>query len=202
MGQLNFWDLKNRHATLEQKKELLVQLERLVPWKHFQPLLNKVHEKPRKSSAGRKAINVIVNDCLSFMRFLGLVIDDKVPDATTVWLFHERLSRQGLIESLFEQFNGYLRTHGYEAKGEQIVDATLILSPSNGTPARRMNRLNKGISQSSGRRSLISTFTKTLGKALRSISIERAQSNLALTNLIYNLKRFVFWQVQSTSMAG
>lgn len=35
-------------------------------------------------------------------------------------------SDQGLIEALFEQFNGYLIEQGYAAKGGQIVDATLI----------------------------------------------------------------------------
>ena len=32
-----------------------------------------------------------INDRLSFMRFLGLGIKDKVPDAKTIWLFKERL---------------------------------------------------------------------------------------------------------------
>jgi transposase len=32
-----------------------------------------------------------INDRLSFQRFLGLGLDGKVPDATTVWLFRERL---------------------------------------------------------------------------------------------------------------
>lgn len=33
------------------------------------------------------------------------------------------------------------------------------------------------------------------GKALRSIGIERTHTHLRLTNLTYNLKRSVFWQV-------
>jgi IS5 family transposase len=47
-----------------------------------------------------------VNDRLSFMRFLGLGIGDIVPDATSVWLFRKQLRGLGLIEALFEQFDG------------------------------------------------------------------------------------------------
>jgi hypothetical protein len=34
------------------------------------------------------------------------------------------LTKQGLIEDLFNQFNDYLRDRGYEAEEGQIVDAT------------------------------------------------------------------------------
>ena len=36
-----------------------------------------------------------IRDRLSFMRFLGLGISDRVPDAKTVWLFRELLTRAG-----------------------------------------------------------------------------------------------------------
>jgi transposase, IS5 family len=38
----------------------------------------------------------LVNDRLSFMRFLGLGLGDRVPDARTIWLFRERLTRATL----------------------------------------------------------------------------------------------------------
>lgn len=43
----------------------------------------------------------LINDCLSFMRFLGLGLSNRVPDAKTVWLFRERLTqtaRKGLLD--------------------------------------------------------------------------------------------------------
>ena len=67
-----------------------------------------------------------VNDRLSFMQFLGFDLMSEVPDATTVWLFRKHLWDAGLVEALFDQFDGYLNTQGYGAKGGQIVDATLI----------------------------------------------------------------------------
>ena len=43
----------------------------------------------------------LINDRLSFMRFLGLGLADRVPDARTIWLFREKLTRAGAIKRLF-----------------------------------------------------------------------------------------------------
>jgi IS5 family transposase len=43
-----------------------------------------------------------IRDRLSFARFLGLGMEDEVPDATTVWRFRERLEELGLMESWFD----------------------------------------------------------------------------------------------------
>ena len=37
----------------------------------------------------------LINDRLSFMRFLGLGLEDRVPDARTIWLFREKLTTAG-----------------------------------------------------------------------------------------------------------
>ncbi len=36
-----------------------------------------------------------LRDRLSFMRFLGLGLEDRVPDAKTVWLYREQLAQAG-----------------------------------------------------------------------------------------------------------
>ena len=71
----------------------------------------------------------LINDRLSFMRFLGLGLSDRVPDARTIWLFREKLTRAGAIGSLFERFDAMLRQSGYIAMSGQIVDASLIAAP-------------------------------------------------------------------------
>lgn len=151
MRQPGFWDLEERQSKLNQKKDLLVRLNEIIPWETFRPLLEQIHDKPRKSKAGRKPIDVIVmfkllvlqqlynisdeeleyqvSDRLSFMQFLDFGLADEIPDATTVWLCRLQLTEQGLIEPLFEQFDGYLIEQGYAAQGGQIVDATLIPVP-------------------------------------------------------------------------
>jgi IS5 family transposase len=71
----------------------------------------------------------LINDRLSFMRFLGLGLSDRVPDARTIWLFREKLTRAGAIGPLFDRFDAMLRQSGYIAMSGQIVDASLIAAP-------------------------------------------------------------------------
>lgn len=71
----------------------------------------------------------LINDRLSFMRFLGLGLDDRVPDARTIWLFREKLTRAEAIKGLFERFDAALRASGYIAMSGQIVDASLVAAP-------------------------------------------------------------------------
>ena len=72
-----------------------------------------------------------VKDRLSFMRFLGLDLQDRVLDATTIWLFREALgSKSGLLDKLFQRFERHLHKAGYEARGGQIIDASLVEVPT------------------------------------------------------------------------
>jgi len=71
----------------------------------------------------------LINDRLSFMRFLGLGLTDRVPDAKTIWLFRERLTRAGAIDALFVKFDLTIREAGYIPMSGQIVDATLVSAP-------------------------------------------------------------------------
>jgi transposase, IS5 family len=36
------------------------------------------------------------------MRFLGLRLEDAVPDAKTLWLYRETLAKAGAVEELFD----------------------------------------------------------------------------------------------------
>jgi transposase, IS5 family len=71
----------------------------------------------------------LINDRLSFMRFLGLGLSDRVPDARTIWLFREKLTQAEAIKPLFDRFDAALREAGYVAMGGQIIDASLIPAP-------------------------------------------------------------------------
>ena len=106
----------------------------------------------RKSSAGRKPMDAVlmfktlvlgalynlsddqieyqIRDRLSFMRFLGLGLGDRVPDAKTV-LYREALAKAGKMEDLFALFDGYLARQGYIARGGQILDASIVAVPKN-----------------------------------------------------------------------
>ena len=71
----------------------------------------------------------LMNDRLSFMRFLGLGLNDPVPDAKTIWMFRERLTRAGAINGLFRRFDAAIRAAGYIAMSGQTVDSSLVAAP-------------------------------------------------------------------------
>ncbi len=159
-------DLTQRYQKLNQKNDFLIRLNKIVPWEEFRAILEQIRQKPRKSNAGRKPIDVLlmfkllllqklynlsdeqleyqVNDRLSFMQFLGLSLADAVPDATTVWLFRQQLTDAGLVEVLFEKFETYLQSHGYQAKGGQILDATIIPVPKQHISKEEKEQLDQG----------------------------------------------------------
>ena len=120
----------------------------------------------KKSSAGRKPFDAIlmfrmlvlqalnnlsdeqveyqVRDRLSFSRFLGLAIEDSIPDATTLWLFREKLAKAGLIEKLFERFDQHLAAKGYIARGGQIIDASIVPVPTQRNSRDENDQLRAG----------------------------------------------------------
>ena len=53
----------------------------------------------------------------------------RVPDARTIWLFRELLTKAKAIDALFARFDGHLRERGYLAMGGQMIDASIIEAP-------------------------------------------------------------------------
>ena len=154
MGQLGFFDAEKRLAALSAKGDPLEAIDRLVPWESFRADIEAVVLTPdemKKSNAGRRPADAIVmfrmlvlqalhnlsdeqaeyqvRDRLSFTRFLRLGIEDGIPDATTLWLFREKLAKASLVEKLFERFDQHLAAQGYMARGGQMVDATIVPVP-------------------------------------------------------------------------
>lgn len=54
----------------------------------------------------------MINDRMSFQRFIGLTLADKVPDAKTIWAFREALSQKDKMKNLFKKFNVELERSG------------------------------------------------------------------------------------------
>jgi IS5 family transposase len=154
MGQFGFFDAEKRLAAISAKGDPLEMIARVVPFESFRAELEAAvltPAKEKKSTAGRKPIDVIVmfrmlvlqslynlsdeqveyqvRDRLSFTRFLQLGIEDSIPDGTTLWLFREALGKAGLIEKLFERFGQHLEAKGYIARGGQMIDATIVPVP-------------------------------------------------------------------------
>jgi IS5 family transposase len=85
-----------------------------------------------------------IRDRLSFMRFLGLGLHDRVPDAKTIWLYRELLVRARAVEGLFDRFDAHLREHGYLAMSGQIVDASIVAAPKQRNTDAEKDALKQG----------------------------------------------------------
>lgn len=79
------------------------------------------------------------------MRFLGLGLSDRVPDARTVWLFRERLTQAEAIDVLFNRFDTTLRNAGYLPMSGQILDATLVAAPKQRNTSAEKADLREGL---------------------------------------------------------
>ena len=66
---------------------------------------------------------------MSFQRFIGLSLGERVPDAKTIWLFRDTLTQSGMIRDLFLTFNGMLAAKGIITHTGTIVDATFVDAP-------------------------------------------------------------------------
>lgn len=67
-----------------------------------------------------------LGDSLSFSRFVGLSLEDAVPDHTTLCRFRNRLVSQRLLERLFDELDRQLDGAGLVLKQGAMLDATLI----------------------------------------------------------------------------
>ncbi|MEM4360287.1 MAG: IS5 family transposase, partial [Candidatus Bilamarchaeaceae archaeon] len=67
-----------------------------------------------------------VRDRLSWRKFIGLGLQDAVPDETTLVRFRQRLQEHGLHEKLLGLINEQLEKKGLILKTCTLVDATLL----------------------------------------------------------------------------
>jgi transposase len=150
-GQRGFFDVDDRLKRLSDLGDRLEAFRATVDFELFRAELNLALSYSDGSEGGRPPFDPVmmfkilviqatnnlsderaeflINDRLSFMRFLGLGLAERVPDARTIWLFREKLTKAGAIKTLFERFDATLRQAGYIAMSGQIVDASLIAAP-------------------------------------------------------------------------
>jgi transposase, IS5 family len=149
--QPGLFDIDERLMRLSDLGDQLLAFARVVDFEVFRPELLRALAYSEGAQGGRPPFDPVamfkilviqaannlsderaeflINDRLSFMRFLGLSLSDRVPDARTIWLFREKLTKAEAIKPLFERFEAALRGAGYIAMGGQIVDASLIAAP-------------------------------------------------------------------------
>ena len=113
MMQLNFLAELNRLERLSEIGDPLERINKVINWELFRaPLENAFYNEPN-GFGGRPPIDrvimfkivmlqqwyniaddtteYVINDRLSFQRFLGFTLNEKVPDAKTIWAFKGNL---------------------------------------------------------------------------------------------------------------
>jgi len=165
-GQLGLFDVDERLRRLSDLGDQLETYAAAVDFEIFRPDLEAVLAYADGQKGGRPPLDPVmmfkilviqvqnnlsderteflINDRLSFMRFLGLSLGERVPDATTIWLFRERLVRAGAIEQLFERFDRAVREAGYIPMSGQIVDASLVAAPRQRNTAEEKAEIKAG----------------------------------------------------------
>jgi IS5 family transposase len=127
----------------------LKQIEQMVDW---QPIYRKLSDidKTSKSKGGRprKPINWMVKalflqslfnlsnpqledqliDRLSFQRFVGINLDNDIPNFTTFWRFKDAIIQHDLGDVIFDLITSQIEQKGMMLKKGTVVDTTIINS--------------------------------------------------------------------------
>lgn len=146
------FDEQIRLEKLSKKQDPLERLNSHIDFEFFRKPLEKFFEKEVDPSKGGRpaydyvlmfkililqryynvsddSIEYAILDRLSFMRFLGLGINDPVPDAKTIWLFRDKLTGGGIVEKLFSHLDKQLDKDGIIVHKGKLVDASIVEVP-------------------------------------------------------------------------
>jgi len=147
MDSLTDFALNEEYKRLQSVGDKLAEIESLIDWKPFRPILESMYMN-KTSSGGRPEADVIVMfkmlvlqqwhglsdpelekqciDRISFRRFLGY--PDYVPDSTTVWSFRKRIIDNEKEEDIWQELQKQLDDLGLKINKGMIQDATFIHS--------------------------------------------------------------------------
>ena len=151
MQQLNLFRSASDVARYEGLKPKFMQIKNLVDWEAFRhDLLKALAYKTNPLGQGRRPFDPVLmfriailqhfydlshdamefqlRDRQSFREFVGLHKHATIPDAKTIWLFHNKLSQAKVFQTLFDQVLKQIEDHGFISQGGQMVDATIVES--------------------------------------------------------------------------
>ena len=164
--QYSFFNEEARMEKLTRMGDPLEQLNRIVNWGIFTPILEKAIPRKKSEKGGRPPhanllmfkILIIkrlynlshgqteyqINDRMSFMRFLGLDFGDRIPDEKTIWLYEDMLSKSDAGKDLFDRFFAAIAQEGYVTRTGTIVDASFVEAPKRKNTKEQREKLKEG----------------------------------------------------------
>jgi len=151
MKQKGFFDEEDCLKKLSWLGDPLEKLNEFIDWEDFRGILVKGMKKESQGPGGRPPFDYVmmfkililqklnniaddkteflINDRLSFRRFLKLQLHDTVPDAKTIWHFREELKTADIMEKLFQLFTAKLEEEKIITYSGSIVDASFVEAP-------------------------------------------------------------------------
>ncbi len=164
--QKGFFSWQFRFEQLEDAGDPLVALANAVDWEIFRPIIEKHRPDKPKGTPGRPQYDAVlmfkvlvlkslyglshaqtefqIRDRLSFMRFLGLTLDDPAPDANTIWNFEKLMADAEADRVLFDRLERHLSECGLVARKGQIVDASIVSCPKQRNSHEENDQIKRG----------------------------------------------------------
>lgn len=147
-----FFDEPFRLQELTQMGDPLERLNKHIDFETFRELLESGFDTYDKSKGGRPPFDMIlmfkglvlksmynlsfekfgfhIKDRLSFQRFLGIGLGDRVPEANTFWDYNEAETNKALIDEVFDQLGQQLEEKGLILNSGSLVDAGIVDAPA------------------------------------------------------------------------
>ncbi len=164
-GTMSLFSENFRLEKLSKQGDPLERLNLVVKWEYFRATIEKIYSE-KLVNAGPKPYDPLlmfkililqryynlsdsqieyqILDRLTFCRFLGLSMNDKVPDEKTVWDFRDKIINKGLEKELFEKFTTLLESHGLIAHEGKIIDASFVEAPKQRNSREKNQEIKEG----------------------------------------------------------
>lgn len=145
MVSLVGFSLRQAHKRVERLGDRLIEVEKLVDWEQFRPIIAKLYADDPKLGGRPHTDEVVLAKCLvlqscynladeeleyqiadrlSFQRFLGF--PETVPDYSTIWYCRERLTESKQLGKIWAELQRQLDARGFDIKKGVIQDASII----------------------------------------------------------------------------
>lgn len=151
MNQRSFCDIEYENREMKTTMEFfLAAMNKIIPWRAWVAMIAPYYPSGHKGRPPKeietmlrmyllqnwyhmsdKGIEEAVYNFIPFRLFMHLgLLEERVPDATTLLHFRHLLEKHNIGEKIFEDVKARLDTAGLLMRGGSVVDSTLIEAPS------------------------------------------------------------------------
>lgn len=148
---VGLFDQQFRLEELSKMGDPLEALDKAIDFEKFRPSLESAFSHINRSKGGRppydrvmmfkalviksmynlsfEKLEYLIKDRLSFQRFLGIDLSNRVPDANTYWDFNEALLKGKVHDQIFDLYTAQLQNQGLIVNAGSMIDASIIDAP-------------------------------------------------------------------------